>query len=839
MAKRGFDLVVATCALLLLAPLLLAVAVWVRLDSPGPALFRQVRVGRGGRPFAIHKFRTMVVDAAQRGPALTIGDDARITRAGRWLRRSRVDELPQLIDVVRGDMSLVGPRPELPRYVAQVAPALRAQWLALRPGLTDPASLARLDESAQLARAADPEREYLEVLLPHKLALSLAYARQATLASDLGVLWRTVVTLLRRGSPAGRADPARRARWHHVERGLARLRPWRQPLTLAIDALVVVVAWQLTYLFRLGFERWWSARADYDGWVLAGVVAVYLAAFVVAGVPRGLWRFTGFGELRRIALACLAAGACAAIAVRAAELVQIPRAVLALHPFVTLVGIALLRLAFRMLHEHLREQRAADGSAPQRALVLGAGEAARLLLAGIHRQGWTVLGLLDDDPAKHGARIAGVPVLGPLSTLAEHARRSGATQLIYAMPSARGARRREVFALAAATGLPLLTVPSAAELREGSAVERLRDLRAEDLLGRDPVRLDEAGLRETLAGRTVLVTGAGGSIGSELCRQIAGHGPARLLLFEQAEFNLYAIEQELARAHPGLALQPLIGDVRDLAALRAVCARWRPQVVFHAAAYKHVPLMEDEANAWACVRNNVLGTCHAALAASEAGGERFVLISTDKAVQPGSVMGASKRAAERVVATLAASHPGTRFMAVRFGNVLGSSGSVVPKFKQQIERGGPVTVTHPDVIRYFMTIPEAVQLVLQAATVGDSGQVLVLDMGEPVRIVDLARQLIALAGRRDDEIAIEYTGLRAGEKLSEALLAEADETLPTTAARVLRVRLATPALDLAALRAALAPTTAPTPDAARALLAQWVPEYAEASARAQRAGSKR
>ncbi len=353
------------------------------------------------------------------------------------------------------------------------------------------------------------------------------------------------------------------------------------------------------------------------------------------------------------------------------------------------------------------------------------------------------------------------------------------------------------------------------------------------------MRLDEAGLRETLAGRTVLVTGAGGSIGSELCRQIAGHGPARLLLFEQAEFNLYAIEQELARAHPGLALQPLIGDVRDLAALRAVCARWRPQVVFHAAAYKHVPLMEDEANAWACVRNNVLGTCHAALAASEAGGERFVLISTDKAVQPGSVMGASKRAAERVVATLAASHPGTRFMAVRFGNVLGSSGSVVPKFKQQIERGGPVTVTHPDVIRYFMTIPEAVQLVLQAATVGDSGQVLVLDMGEPVRIVDLARQLIALAGRRDDEIAIEYTGLRAGEKLSEALLAEADETLPTTAARVLRVRLATPALDLAALRAALAPTTAPTPDAARALLAQWVPEYAEASARAQRAGSKR
>jgi FlaA1/EpsC-like NDP-sugar epimerase len=620
-------------------------------------------------------------------------------------------------------------------------------------------------------------------------------------------------------TPADRPGP-----WHRLDAALARLRPHRQLLSLAVDGAVVVVAWQLTYLFRLGFERWWSARADYDAWVMLGVVAAYLVAFRGAGVPRGMWRFTGFGDLRRIALACLAAGIVAAVVVRVLGLVQVPRAVLALHPFVTLVGVALVRLAYRMLYEHARERIAGTGEV-RRALVLGAGEAARLLLAGIHRQGWTVLGLLDDDPAKQGADIAGVRVLGTLADLARPEVRAGATHLIFAMPTARGARRREIFALAGATGLPLLTVPSAAELRDSDGrIDRLRDVRAEDLLGREPVQLDEAGIRETLAGKTVLVTGAGGSIGSELCRQIARFAPARLVLFELGEYPLYAIEQELSQRHPALALVPLIGDVKDLATLRAAFARWRPQVVFHAAAYKHVPLMEDDANAWGCVRNNVLGTYHASLVAAEAGAERFVLISTDKAVNPTSVMGASKRAAERVVATLAAQHPATRFMAVRFGNVLGSSGSVVPKFKQQIEAGGPVTVTHPDVIRYFMTIPEAVQLVLQAGAIGESGQVLVLDMGEPVKIVELARQLIRLAGRRDGEIALEFTGLRPGEKLYEELLADADETLPTAAPRVLLVRLATPPLDLATLAASLAPASA-TPGAARAWLAGVVPEY--------------
>jgi FlaA1/EpsC-like NDP-sugar epimerase len=572
--------------------------------------------------------------------------------------------------------------------------------------------------------------------------------------------------------------------WHHLDAFLARLRPHREPLSLVVDGLVVAACWNITYLFRLGFERWISARPTYDHWVMLGVVATYLAAFALARVPQSMWRFSGFGEVKRLTLACLAAGLLSAAVILLLQLTKVPRAVLALHPVVALMGVCIVRIGYRMLYEHGRARiTGASGEPVRRALVLGAGEAAKRLLAGIHQQGWIVLGLFDDDRAKQGARIGGVPVLGPLSALPEHASRSVATHVIVALPSLRGARRRALLEQAAGTGLHVLTVPSADELRTGREVSGVRDIEPEDLLGREPVQLDEAGIAEVLGGKTVLVTGAGGSIGSELCRQVARYGPARLVLFELSEFNLYTVEQELGERFPSLELVRLVGDVKDLAQMRHVMARHRPQVVFHAAAYKHVPLME-EGNAWAALRNNTLGTYHAALAAAEAGAERFVLISTDKAVNPTNVMGATKRAAEVAVTRLAALHPGTRFMAVRFGNVLGSSGSVIPKFQEQIARGGPVTVTHPDIIRYFMTVPEAAGLVLQAAAIGQSGQVLVLDMGEPVKIVDLARELIRLSGHTVEEIGIAFTGLRPGEKLYEELLADLESTVPTPVERL-------------------------------------------------------
>jgi FlaA1/EpsC-like NDP-sugar epimerase len=374
----------------------------------------------------------------------------------------------------------------------------------------------------------------------------------------------------------------------------------------------------------------------------------------------------------------------------------------------------------------------------------------------------------------------------------------------------------------------VLTVPSVSELQDGSVrIERVRSIEPEDLLGREPVQLDEAGIAEMISGKTVLVTGAGGSIGSELCRQIARYGPASIVLFELSELALYQVEQQLAELHPHLPLVRLIGDVKSLAQIGQACSTHRPQLVFHAAAYKHVPLMEEH-NAWAALRNNTLGTYLAARAAAAAGVERFVLISTDKAVNPTNVMGASKRAAEMALSQLATQGHTTKFMAVRFGNVLGSSGSVIPKFKEQIAKGGPVTVTHPDITRYFMTIPEAARLVLQAGAMGETGQVYVLDMGEPVKIVELARNLIRMSGHAASEIRIVFTGLRPGEKLYEELLADADRTLPTAHPR-LRIALLHQADTLGLIDDLASELDAHPPGADDAAVKQWlhrhVPEY--------------
>ena len=616
--------------------------------------------------------------------------------------------------------------------------------------------------------------------------------------------------------------------WHHLDTLLTRIRPHRESLALVIDALMIAACWNITYLFRLGFERWRNARPDYDGWVLAGVIVVYLGVFVLLKVPKGMWRFSGFGEIQRLTIACGIAGMVTAVGVLMAQLVQVPRAVLGLHPVISLMGLAMVRIGYRMLYEHMRGRISGSMHETRRALVMGAGDAAKLLIAGIQHHGWVVVGLLDDDPRKHDARVGNVPVLGPLDSVARWAEVHGITHVIVAMPSAAPERRRRALDLAAATGLPVVTVPTASELREGQAVAQVREIEPEDLLGRAPVQLDEGGISECLSGKVVLITGAGGSIGSELCRQVARYGPLRLVLYELSEFALYRIEQELTEAFPHLPLVRLVGDVRDPEHVRVTFARVRPQVVFHAAAYKHVPLMEDD-NAFAAVRNNTLGTWRAASAAAAAGAERFVLISTDKAVNPTNVMGATKRAAEMVISQLAAQAATaggrTRFMAVRFGNVLGSSGSVIPKFKAQIARGGPVTVTHPEITRFFMTIPEAARLVVQAAAIGEGGQVFVLDMGEPVRIVDLARDLIRLSGHTLAEIPIAFSGLRPGEKLFEELLADADATLPTRFERLRIARLDDRGQDVQTLLDWAAARSTASDDEVRERLAQLVGEY--------------
>ena len=339
---------------------------------------------------------------------------------------------------------------------------------------------------------------------------------------------------------------------------------------------MIVLAWNATYLFRLGFERWLKERPAYDPWVLLGVVAAYLVAFTLLKVPQSMWRFSGFGEVKKLTLGCLAAGLASAAAVMGLGLYGVPRAVLALHPFIALVAVCGVRVAYRMLYEHARSRITGGDAEIRRAIVLGAGEAAKRLLAGIHQQGWTVLGLLDDDPTKQGARISGVPVLGTLAAVRDKGVRGAATHLIIALPSATAAQRRRAVGLAGEAGLPVLTVPSADELRTGGdRVDRVRDIEPEDLLGREPVQLDEAGIGEVLHGKTVLITGGGGSIGSELCRQVARFKPARLVLYELSEFNLYTIEQELTDAFPSLPLVRLNAKVPQT--FRETASPRRPQ----------------------------------------------------------------------------------------------------------------------------------------------------------------------------------------------------------------------------------------------------------------------
>ena len=616
--------------------------------------------------------------------------------------------------------------------------------------------------------------------------------------------------------------------WNAFNRYLDNLRPQRQWVVLLADACLIALAWHTTYLFRMGVERWLYERPTYDTAVLLGVISVYSAVSWAVGVPRASWRYASFNEIVRLAWVCLGAGLASAVVILMAQLVEVPRAVLALHPIFALITMSLARMVIRMLNDHARQRRGGGDVTGQRALVLGAGAAAKLLIAGIQHRGWSVVGLLDDDVRKHGARISGVTVWGGLDKLSQPELLDDVTHLVLAMPSATGAQRKRALDLAAVTGLPILTVPTSDELRDGrSRIDRVRDIEPEDVLGREPVKLDESAVSTLISGQTVMVTGAGGSIGSELCRQIARFGPTRLVLFELSEFALYQVEQDLSERFPHVQLIRLVGDVKDLSALRRVMAQYQPDLVFHAAAYKHVPLMEDE-NAWIALRNNTVGTYYVAQAAAEAKVKRFVLISTDKAVNPTNVMGATKRAAEMVVSQWANKAPDTRFMAVRFGNVLGSSGSVIPKFKEQIAKGGPITVTHPEITRFFMTIPEAAQLVLQAATLAESGQVFVMDMGEAVRIADLARELIRMTGHTEAEIPIVFSGLRPGEKLYEELLADADTTLPTPhpRLRLAQLRGELPADWIERLMILAADDAAATPAVLRARLHELVPEYA-------------
>lgn len=625
-------------------------------------------------------------------------------------------------------------------------------------------------------------------------------------------------------------------------------------LMLGADALCMVAALALAYLLRFDFALPEPFRAQMLG-MLKYAVGIKLFVFLALGLYRGMWRYTSLTDFRRLMEAvALSSSLLVAFTAYRFGLAGFSRAVLLVDGLLTLLFAAGLRLSIRAACARLDGWAASrlPSAPPRRVLILGAGNLGERLLREISQTpelNYAVVGFLDDDEAKRGMTVHGRPVLGAMAELPAVVARlenegQQVEELIIAVSRGSAGQMRTLVEACKSSGLPHRILPPTSQILDGNMALTLRPVDYLDLLGRSETRLDEGGIGAYVRGRVILVTGCGGSIGSELCRQLLRFGPAKLVLVDQSEYNLYAIAQELTGEFGFRNIACVLGSVGDAALMERTFAAHRPSCVLHAAAYKHVPLVEE--NPAAAVINNILGTRAVMEVAAKAGAERFVIVSTDKAVRPTNVMGATKRVTELLMACHASGDPrATRFMAVRFGNVVGSSGSVVPLFRRQIERGGPVTVTHPEVTRYFMSISEACQLILQAGALGgqssgqaegqagSGGEIFVLDMGEPVRIDDMARDLIRLSGKEPGvDIEIIYTGLRPGEKLYEELLT-ADEGVVRTEHEKIMVLGGTlgarPEAVACALNRALesleAAARAQDGEAIRAILQELVPEY--------------
>jgi FlaA1/EpsC-like NDP-sugar epimerase/lipopolysaccharide/colanic/teichoic acid biosynthesis glycosyltransferase len=813
MMKRACDIVLAAVGLVALAPLLGVIAALVRLDSHGPVFYRPVRIGRDGVPFRMWKFRTMVAGAASLGPRVTAARDLRVTRVGGVLRWFKLDELPNLINVLLGPMSLVGPRPEDPHFVALYTPEQRAV-LSVRPGIVGPSQILGRHEEARYPRGADAERFYVEEILPAKLATDLDYVRTATLAGDLRLIARGVSATV-----AGALHGAR-----------ARVLSRRAAILLA-DTVLGLVTYHLAYGLKFDWE-WDAEDLPYLAVASTLILLVRPAVFVYFGLSHGLMRYVGAHEFWTIVKAVTVGSAMVAAGTFMVGFQSHSRLVFLIDGSLLVAALFGMRVAA----SHLRDRwRPKILTPPKRVLIVGADESADHLATALGSRGvaaYRAIGFLDDDPVKQGAVIRGIRVLGLVSDLRLVITLQRPDMIVILFPHVPSATIRDVIGTCRALGLEYRLVPTLERVLDGGTLPDLGPLRTSlpDAEGTGPgpeavaagradatpplpergrlerIERDVSELRrvatagdaerlDTLLaprsavadldrvaavfrGRTVLVTGAGGSIGGEVSRQILACRPATLVLLDRYENGLHAVDLDVRRAARGVGIEPVVADVGDSTRVEQVLRRHRPDIVFHAAAHKHVPLSEK--NPAEAVKNNLLATLSFARQCGDHRVRRFVFISTDKAANPCSVMGATKRLCEALLPDIA-NQARCRAVVVRFGNVLGSNGSVVRLFEEQIAAGGPVTVTDPRMTRYFITMAEAARLVIIGSALGEDGATLMLDMGEPVRIVDLARHMIRLAGYRpDDDIKIVFTKARPGERLTEQLV-ESDERLVPTA----------------------------------------------------------
>lgn len=782
--QRIFDVVISFVGLGFLSPLLFVLAIAIKLDSPGPIFFCGQRIGKGGRPFRILKFRTMVADAAERGGALTHRGDSRVTRVGTFLRRTKLDELPQLANVIRGDMALVGPRPEDPRYLEYYTSRQR-ELLNVLPGITSIASL-RYRREEEFLPPDSWEKVYTESILPSKLDTELNYQGIRSFGQDLLILGATLFALLNDEARIDKLSEAI-ARWENF---LGRHLSW-----LSVDVLLIVSGYVLAFYLRFLYGGGDSTSTLLKG---AIIIAIHVGVNYLFGIYQRFWSYAS----ARDSVILFFSSVTATLVVSLFDLMLGPQGLplrgIWLGGFLAFVLMTAARYHRRLIdgvRQQFEDLIGFTSGAGARVLVVGAGDEGQLLVWQLQNRfqghAYQVVGMVDDDHQKLGLRIHNVKVYGNRHRIPELAASLHPDLIIVAIPPKQVRNPRELLALCRATSAQVKILPSLFDwLGHNGRTLGWEDANEEELLQRSLREVDEASCRRLLEGGVVMVTGAAGSIGSELCRQIMWYNPQRLVMLDINESGLHDLVVELRSLTKQVQLDLVLGDISSVPKMKAVFAEFHPEIVFHSAAYKHVPILETFPQEG--VRVNIQGTRVVHSLAEAYGAERFVLISSDKAVNASNILGMTKWIGELLV-TL--KRPGSTMLstAVRFGNVLGSRGSVIPTFEKQIQMGGPITITHPEMTRYFLSLGEAISLVIQAAAMTEGGDLYALDMGVPLRILDLAHRMIRAHGLRPgQDIAIEFTGPRPGEKMNEELFSSDEVRCPTQHQSIFKIEQSIP-----------------------------------------------
>lgn len=699
----------------------------------------------------------------------------RVTGFGRLLRKTNIDELPQLINVLKGEMSLVGPRPEVPKYAALYSEEQK-KVLNVRPGMTDYASLKYRNENELLGNRKNPEEYYINSVMPEKLALNLEYIHNKSLFLDFKLIIWTVADIITSLFSGFRRNFSNASFKRNMQRTF---------FYLALDCIFIGLSMYGAFILR--FEG-----VIPENFIMNMNIFILLALFIkipflyYEGLYKISWSYVGLSELvslfKSLVFSSIFFGSILFIFRTSPLFAAFPRSILIIDFILTFTFIGNFRIIKRIYLNYIVKV-PEDG---EKVLIIGAGNTGEQIVRNmLNARDYFPVGFLDDDAGKLGSTIHGIRVMGRREEMIKVVNENNVESILIAMPSASPRIIRETFDFGRAAGIKKIKiVPSLREIISGNVtLADVKDVELEDLLGRERVETDTGAIGIFLDGKNVLVTGASGSIGSELCRQILNFNPKAIMALDQDETGLFWLKRNIEDSR----LLPVVGNIKDSNKIDKLFNDFKPDVVFHAAAYKHVPVMEEHPDE--AVKNNVLGTLLVGEASIKYGVKKFVLVSTDKAVNPTSVMGATKRLAEKVIVELNKKN-GTKFAAVRFGNVLGSRGSVIPIFKEQILKGGPVEVTHQEIKRYFMVTSEAVLLILQAGAMAEGGEVFVLDMGEPVKIIDLAREMIRLSGFEPDrDIPIVFTGLRRGEKLYEDLLTAEEGTDSTCHKKIYKARL--------------------------------------------------